>query len=212
MPRKKLTRFGLLNSFQNVFQTPEQFDLNSYQYKKLILEVGCGKGDYTIQLARLNPENLYVGFDKKGERIWRGASNSSNYNLPNTAFIRGEAAFVGEYFPESIIDEIWITFPGPFPKSKHENRRLVALPFLERYRKILKPDNLLHLKTDDLDLFSYTLELLDTLDFATVVDVKKDIYSMDAIPEILQIQTDFEKKHLKVGKTINYLAFKLKKS
>lgn len=212
MPRKKLTRFNLINTFTNVFQTPENFSLENLKFEKLILEVGCGKGDYTIQLAKQNPENTYIGFDKKGERIWRGATQASDYNLPNALFIRGDAAFLQDYFPESCIDEIWITFPGPFPKSKHENRRLVSPPFLERYSKIIKQDHVIHLKTDDLGLFNYAKEILTETVPSEIINCLEDIYSLPEIPEILKIQTDFEKKHLAKGKTINYLAFKLKKS
>ncbi len=213
MPRKKLKRFKEINSFPNVFQDREAFQNFSLPpHKKLILELGCGKGDYTIQLAQRYPDNFYLGFEKKGERIWRGAKTCLDKDIQNTAFIRSDIAHINDFFPNQIIDEIWITFPGPFPKDKHENRRLTAPPFLERYAKLLKSDHIIHLKTDHKGLFEYTLDLISHNPKLQLLQSQKDIHNTShQIPD-MDIQTDFEKKHLKRGETINYLAFKIKDS
>lgn len=211
MPRKKLKRFEEINSFPNVIQDREVFQNHQIPpHQKLILELGCGKGDYTLQLAQRYPENFYIGYEKKGERVWRGAKTAQDLKLKNTLFIREDIAHIQDFFHPTSIDEIWITFPGPFPKDKHENRRLTSPPFLERYKQILKPDHIIHLKTDHKGLFQYTKDLIDEDENLDLLYYQENIHNSKHNLSDLDILTDFENKHLKRGETINYLAFKLK--
>lgn len=213
MPRKKLIRFEEINNFPNVFQDWEVFQKHKLPpHNKLVLELGCGKGDYSINLAQRYPNNLYIGFEKKGERIWRAAKTAQEKNIQNTLFLREDIAHINEFFPKDSVDEIWITFPGPFPKDRHENRRLTAPPFLDKYSKILKNEHLIHLKTDHKGLFEYTLDLITSHNSLELITSLQDIHNSSHNIENLDIKTDFEKKHLKRGETINYLAFKIKNS
>lgn len=210
MARIKLKRFEEIKSFPNVIQDWEAF--KNYEFpthNKLVLELGCGKGDYTNSLAKRHPGNFYIGFERKGERIWCGAKDSQDENTENTLFIREDIAHINKFFPKNSVDEIWITFPGPFPKDRHENRRLTSLPFLERYKHILKSNNIIHLKTDDIGLFNYTNDLIASTPNLNLISLKEDIHNIDHNHQDLDILTDFEKRHIKDGKTINYLTFQI---
>lgn len=211
MPRKKLKRFQAIKEFNNVFETQEEISENILSTEKpIILELGCGKGDYTFHLAQRYPDSFFAGFDKKGERIWNGATRCQENNLTNTAFIRGDINLIDQLFPAQSVKELWITFPGPFPKDKHEKRRLTSQNFIQKYKKILKPDHTIHLKTDDLPLFEYTQEVINQDPTLTATTIQYDIHSSPYPNPDLDIQTDFEKKWIQKGKTINYLAFKIK--
>jgi tRNA (guanine-N7-)-methyltransferase len=196
MPRKKLIRFDEIKNFPNVCEDWEVFQQKSLPpHKKLILELGCGKGDYTINLAQRHPENFYIGFERKGERIWRAAKTAQEKDLKNTLFIRSDIAHINDFFPHQSVEEIWITFPGPFPKDRHENRRLTSPYFIERYAKLLKKDHIIHLKTDHKGLFDYTQDLIQSNSNLTLETSKKDIHNTTHNIPNLDILTDFENKH-----------------
>lgn len=211
MPRKKLKRFQAIKEFTNVFETQEEIHKNILSTEKpIILELGCGKGDYTFNLAQRYPDKFFAGFDKKGERIWNGATRCNEHNLLNTAFIRGDINLIDQLFPEKSVQELWITFPGPFPKDKHEKHRLTSPNFIQKYQKILQPNHTIHLKTDDLPLFEYTQEIINQDSNLTTTIIQYDIHNSPYSNPDLDIETDFERKWISKGKTINYLAFNIK--
>lgn len=174
------------------------------------LELGCGKGEYTLGLAKRYPSRNFIGIDIKGARIWRGAKTAFEDNVPNVLFLRTRIEFINSFFAENEVDEIWITFPDPFPKPKNEARRLTSPPFLNSYRLFLKDKGSIHLKTDNHDLFKYTLELVKFNNLESV-SATEDLYSGSFENEILTIRTHYENIFLQENKKINYLSFLLPK-
>lgn len=223
--RNKLQKFEDLLAFQNVF---ESFDHNSpgvrnFEQKiiepkgkwsalfpkdqPLTLELACGKGHYTLGLAKRYPERNFLGIDIKGARIWRGAKDALEENIPNAAFLRCDIFTLPRFFDRAEVDEIWITFPDPFLSK--ENRRLTNSRFLSIYRQILKPGGLVHLKTDSTELYAFTKEVLELDNNVVLVVDNDDIYSCELpVPE-LGIKTEYEGMHLEKGKKIKYLQFTL---
>ncbi len=208
--RIKLLRFAKLPDFDFVFDEKRNFSLELLREKiagrPVVFELGCGKGDYTLGLAALFPEKFFVGMDVKGERIWVGASKAQEEKQNNIAFVRGRIERILESIPENFVDEIWITFPDPFPREKQAKHRLTSPVFLDRYKKIVKPGAVLHLKTDDQALFEYTLDMVQSQG-GRIQKALANIYQEETIDATLQIQTDFENKHLKKGRKIYYLSF-----
>ncbi|MFN7160033.1 MAG: tRNA (guanosine(46)-N7)-methyltransferase TrmB [Candidatus Gracilibacteria bacterium] len=213
MPRKKLKRYEELKTFPNVLFEPkgiqgqwrERVFENHYP---IILELGCGKGDYTLSLGKIYPDNSFIGMDIKGARLWKGAGNALQAELKNVRFLQGYIDHLLEYFGESEVDEIWITFPDPYPLKGDAKKRLTSPRFLERYVPILRPGGIVHLKTDDRDLYEYTKETLKDLGLE-IVDNQEDIYEKGTPDGALAIQTYYEKKHLAVGRTISHIAWKM---
>jgi len=219
--KKKLSRFRELESLERVFQPPleEVFEKDYYLKGKwcrdvfgndqpLILELGCGKGEYTVGLARNHPHNNYLGIDIKGARIWTGARIAHDEGLENVAFLRNRIDFINSYFASDEIDEIWITFPDPQEKRRRLKKRLPGAHFLNRYRAFLKDGGLVHLKTDNRELYLDTLELIRFNDLE-VERKSADVYSEEWDDEIVHIQTYYEKSFLAEGAKINYLRFRL---
>lgn len=211
--KRKLQRFAELTTFSNTFEL--QVDLKgkwAQEYFKntnpITLELGCGKGEYTLQLARLFPDRNFIGVDIKGARIWRGAKTALDEGIKNVAFLRIFIDHITDFFARDEVSEIWITFPDPFPKPKRANKRLTSSPFLARYRSILNKDGLIHLKTDDESLFRFTIETLEH-EKVPILTIMEDIYSLSEIPEILNIKTTYELKHLEKGLKIKYLCVKI---
>jgi len=211
--RTKLKRFQDLKNFLNVFDG--DFELPS-SWKDFImdlsgdvvLELGCGKGKYTTALAEMSSQNKYVGMDRKGERLWVGATYAQAHNLGNVIFLHGDVNNLQKYFGENTVHEIWVTFPDPFPRKKQAKHRLTAPGFLEIYKKVLLPGGRLHLKTDDEALFEYSLDTIKESG-GKIVKAMANIYRQEDLDPILQIQTDFEKKHLAKGKKIYYILAEL---
>ena len=199
MARKKLIRFEEIKSFPNVFSEVEDFP----KLKNVTLELGCGKGAYVLALAKIFPKRNFVGVDRKGERIWVGAKQATDEGIENVFFIKDEIRKLPEYFKKRKIEEIWVTFPDPHPANRNIKRRLISPIFLSIYRELLKKNGVVHLKTDSEILVEYAKEL--KLNFE---EIREDIYGETAdISDILSIQTDFENKHLKIGRKIHYLRF-----
>lgn len=220
--RRKLEKFADLKRFDHVYEMTEPLSeivvqgLNSQLAIKgkwrseafgndhpLCIELACGRGEYTIALARMHPDINYVGIDIKGARIWQGASIAMEENLHNVAFLRIRIEQIANYFDPEEVDEIWLTFPDPFPAKA--NRRLTAPNFLEAYHKILKKDGILHFKTDDDDLFDYSLETAKASTKYRLVYHNEDIYNSPLNLKELEIKTYYEKQHLENKKTIKYL-------
>ncbi len=210
--RIKLLRFAKLPDFDFVFDEKRNFSLEMLGEKiagrPVVFEVGCGKGDYTLGLASLFPEKCFVGMDVKGERIWVGADRAVREKRDNVAFVRGRVENTLESISENFADEIWVTFPDPFPREKQAKHRLTSPLFLEHYKRILKNRGIVHLKTDDQPLFEYTIDTVEKCGGRVMVAMA-NIYQESNLDPVLQIQTDFEKKHLAKGRKIYYVKFSL---
>lgn len=222
--KNKLKRFRENETFRNLVQPGREELLNgTFEHRgkwhdffgnsnPIILELGCGKGEYTIELARQNPGSNYIGMDIKGARLWRGAKTALEESISNAAFIRSQAELLEQLFESGEISEIWITFPDPQIKFKRTKHRLTNASFLERYRRILKKQGLVHLKTDSEFLHGYTLGMLQGKGLKIHYS-NHDIYRNGGAPEeALTIQTFYEKGYLEQGKAITYLRFSLEPS
>lgn len=221
MGKGKLKRFEENDSFSHVIQpgTEEVLHADFYlkgKWKKeyfhsenpLVLELGCGKGEYTLGMARAFPAKNFIGIDIKGARIWRGAKSVAEENIGNAAFIRTRIEFIRSIFAPGEVDEIWITFPDPQLKIRRTKKRLTSSGFLENYRTFLKNDGLIHLKTDSRELYDYTLALLQLNQFE-ILDATADLYESHQGNPILSIKTHYEGIFTKEGKKITYLRFRL---
>ena len=173
MAKHKLFRFSENETFSNLIQlsytevmkgVPFKGKWNTDFFTKnnpIIIELGCGKGEYTVGLAKKHPEINFLGVDVKGARLWRGCKTSNDEGMKNVGFIRTQIELIDHYFEPAEVAEIWITFPDPQPKEFKARKRLTSPLFLERYRKFLAKDGIIHLKTDNTSLFDYTLELIE---------------------------------------------------
>jgi len=222
--KNKLARWNELGTFTNVFQ-PETVDVSGKDHpvkgtwknqifrnmNPVVLELGCGKGEYTIGLATRFPGNNYIGVDIKGARMWRGAKTANEQNLPNVAFLRTRIEFIDSFFAADEVDEIWITFPDPHPGGRNSNKRLTSPWFLNRYRLFLKDKGLIHLKTDNAELYNYTKKILLHFNMEMVRGTN-DLYAGNFSDDHLSIKTHYEKIFLKDGLKINYLSFRLDRS
>jgi len=213
MPRTKLIRMKKLAGLPNVLEKPENVKgrwISEYfrNDHPITLELACGKGEYTIELAQRFPNRNFVGVDIKGARLWRGAKRAIALNLHNAAFLRIKIDDITDFFSEGEVDEIWLTFPDPYPKSTRGNSRLTSPKYLELYRRILKRGGVIHLKTDNSILFSYTLDVLQSE--GKVHSAFEDLYSQNVGDGVLSIQTTYEKRFLARGVPIKYLKFSLK--
>lgn len=221
--KNKLKRFKENESFSNVLQpTREEIIQEDFSLKgkwassffkndlPIVLELGCGKGEYTVGLARHYPEKNFLGIDIKGARFWRGAKTALQEELHNVGFLRTQIELVDQVFAAHEIDEIWITFPDPQIKYKRTKHRLTNPDFLQKYKKIIKPGGIFHLKTDSEFMHGYTLGILQGAGHEILYS-HHDIYTNSYSPkEARTIQTFYEKQFLKEGKAITYLRFKLK--
>jgi len=221
--KNKLARWNELDSFDNVIQPeigevagkdhPIKGKWNSEIFKndnQLVLELGCGKGEYTVGLATKFPDKNYIGVDIKGARMWRGAKTSNENKLQNVAFLRTRIEFITSFFTTDEVDEIWVTFPDPHPGGKNSNKRLTSPWFLNLYRHFLKNKGIVHLKTDNTELFSYTKSVAEYNE-QEILFSSNDLYS-EALPDdILSIRTHYENIFLKAGLKINYIKFRLDK-
>ena len=220
MPKNKLQRFAELRTFENVHEflfTERKTDFklkgkwNSEYFKNenpIVLELGCGKGEYSIGLAEKYPNKNFIGVDIKGARIWRGSKNAQEKNLHNVAFLRTQIEFIEGCFAKNEMSEIWITFPDPQPNK--EKKRLTHPIFLSRYKNILQPNGVVHLKTDSAELYEFTLEVI-TENKITLLDSTNDLNcnSEPAREEVKSIKTHYEKLFTAKGEKITYLKFQL---
>lgn len=220
--KNKLKRFQENVLFSNVFQ-PERETLEKDQFllkgqwrasyfknnNPIVLELGCGKGEYSVNLASAEPQKNFIGIDIKGARFWRGAKSALEENRQNVCFVRAQIELIETIFGPQEVDEIWITFPDPQIKFKRTKHRLTQPAFLSRYKHIIKPKGYIHLKTDSEFLYGYTLGLIESgwgkLDYA-----HHDIYhNVHAPEEATAVQTFYEKKFLDENKPITYIKFQL---
>lgn len=221
MGKDKLRRFAENETFECMFQPEfEEVFNNNYKLKglwhervfrnnnPLVLELGCGRGEYTVALGRAFPDTNFMGIDIKGARMWRGAKSATEESLKNVAFTRCRIEFIESLFAPEEVSEIWITFADP--QLKRDNKRLTGVLFLNRYMKFLKDGGVIHLKTDSRFLHEYTLALA-TQNNLEIIEINKDIYGTGRADEILSIKTHYESNYLSQGIPITYLSFRLKK-
>ncbi len=218
--KNKLKRFKENETFPNVIQPTREEVLNNFSHKgkwhsffknsnPIIIELGCGKGEYTIALAEKNPDKNFIGIDIKGARFWRGAKTALEEGLSNVAFIRTQIELVDFIFAKNEVDEIWITFPDPQIKYQRTKHRMTNQEFLKKYHHILKEDGIINLKTDSEFMHGYTLGLLHG-EGHEILHANHNVYKNDGAPEeVTSTQTFYEKQYLEVGKPITYIQFKL---
>lgn len=222
MARNKLKHFAEMKGMERVFE-PRRGEVFEGKGRwredvfenraPLILELACGRGDYTVALAERFPDRNFIGIDVKGARMWHGCKVMLERGLNNAAFLRIRVENLMEYFGTGEVDEIWLTFPDPQPGK--ENRRLTAPRFLEMYQKVLRPGGLLHLKHDDDNFFEYSLETASQCGFEAV-EVVRDVHhpaergasGNGSLESCLEIQTTYEKRHLAAGRKIYYARFR----
>lgn len=217
MGKNKLAKFAEMETFPHVFQFPfarlqqEDFPLKGEWSKSffkndnpIVVELGCGKGEYAVGLARRFPHKNFIGMDVKGARIWTGAKESYEEGLDNVAFIRGEIEMLESFFGSDEIDEIWITFPDP--QMKKTSKRLTSTRFLNKYMSVLKHEAIIHLKTDSPFLYTYTKALVE-LNQLPIQVITEDLYASGKADEILEIKTYYERQWLDRGLTIKYIRF-----
>jgi len=211
MGQKKLIRFAEIETFPNVLQYPQHMKGQWRTFFKnehpLTLELACGKGEYAVGLGRMYPQRNFIGIDLKGNRIWVGAKTAIKENLGNVAFVRSQIDQVNNYFAADEVREIWITFPDPRPRDRDEKHRLTGPRFLEMYRQLLAPGGTVHLKTDSLSLFEYTLEVLRTQSVNELY-YTHDLYRSEFNDLHHGIKTRYEALFTAKGYDINYLQFK----
>ena len=224
MGKGKLAKFRENETFANVFQ-PEITDFvnfehelkgtwNSHVFKNsnpIVLELGCGKGEYTVGMARMFPDRNFIGVDIKGARIWTGAKASNLEQLSNVAFLRTRIEVINAFFAENEVSEIWITFPDPQMKERRAKKRLTSALFLSRYQKLLTDNGFVNLKTDSRFLYRYTCAVAEQ-NGLEIVRQSADLYSEPWTDDLLRIKTYYEQLHIDDGNTIHYLKFRLPKN
>jgi len=212
MGQKKLVRFEELKSFSNVLQFPEnmkgQWKSHFQNNYPLTLELACGKGEYTVSLAKLYPQRNFIGVDLKGNRIWVGAKKALKENITNAAFLRTQIEQVDQYFDKDEVKEIWITFPDPQLRVSKAKKRLTHPRFLRLYKQFLVPGGLIHLKTDSPVLYQFTKTIIDMYDCKLIKDYD-NVYSEEQIADELKIKTYYESLDIAKSSRIHYLGFSL---
>lgn len=213
MGKDKLRRFAEIETFSNVLQLdagkPYKGQWSKDFFKNdnpVVLELACGKGEYTVNLAMMFPDKNFIGIDYKGNRIWRGAKTAIEDGVPNVAFIRMQIETLTEFFAPGEVDEIWITFPDPQPQLSREKKRLTSPRFLNMYKEVLKPGGCINLKTDNDEFYEYTAGKVKELNLKEHINTA-DLYHSEYADEVLSIKTYYEKKYLKDNKNINYIKF-----
>ena len=221
MGKGKIGKFEEMKTFSNVFQPSfEEVFGKDFRLKgkwaaehfrnehPIILELGCGKGEFTVGLAGIFPDKNFVGVDIKGARIWTGARQAYREQLSNAAFVRTRIELINSFFGKDEVEEIWLTFPDPQLKKRRNKKRLTAARFLNSYRGFLKVGGMVHLKTDNAVLYNYTRELIKANDLP-LVSATEDLYGSDLADIVNGIRTYYEGQFIEEGLKIHYLKFEL---
>ena len=219
MGKNKLQKFADMASYPHVFEYPFSvaenvpFEMKGKWNKEffkndnpIIIELGCGRGEYTVGLGRMFPDKNFIGIDIKGSRMWSGATDSLNEGLVNVAFLRTNIEIIDRFFGEGEVSEIWLTFSDP--QMKKATKRLTSTYFMNRYRKFLKPDGVIHVKTDSNFMFTYTKYMIEENKLPALF-VTEDLYHSGLVDDILGIQTYYEQQWLDRGLNIKYVKFVL---
>lgn len=226
--RRKLEKFAAISNYENVLENFDTAEKTLYKTadetidiagkwnenffhndQPIVIELACGYGEYVVSLAQQNPHKNYIGVDVKGNRIFQGATTGIQKNLKNLGFLRTRIEILDSFFAPNEVDEIWITFPDPFLKTSKQNRRLTAPYFLDLYKKIIKPNGNLFLKTDSEELFDFSMEVLQKeSESIKIIYSTDDIYRTEELylPE-LAIKTRYENIHSALGKSIKFIHF-----
>lgn len=224
MAKNKLFRFSQINSFPNVVQPGDRYPCPDHELRgnwcrdyfsnnhPIVLEIGCGKGEYTLGLAQAFAGKNFIGIDIKGDRLWKGAKAALQLGLQNVAFLRIQAERINHFFAENEVSEIWITFPDPQLQETRKRKRLTGPEFLERYSRIINNQGIIHLKTDNRFLFDFTLETIREANHHLLAHTF-NLYADDHLEThgLKDIQTHYETKYLQEGLPIHYLQFRLNK-
>ena len=217
MSRRKLERFKQNEQSRNVIQPGKELfetikgNWKSVQFENrnpVVVELACGRGEFTVGLAREYPDSNFIGVDIKGSRIWKGSTIAITEGLHNVAFLRTQIQLLDRYFDKAEIAELWITFPDPFPRDGDEKRRLTSTKFLEMYKPLLEKNGIIHFKTDNTGLFDYTLELIRNRPDCEILIHTHDFYASPFKDEHHGIQTKYEKLFSEKGEKIKYLKFR----
>jgi tRNA (guanine-N7-)-methyltransferase len=218
--KNKISRFEENDTFSHLFQRTfedleDGFHLKGKWHEEffgnqnpIVLELGCGKGEYTVGLAKRYPDKNFIGVDIKGSRMWVGCKQVTELGLKNVAFIRTRIELIEVFFAQNEVSEIWLTFSDPQPNKYR--KRLSSPQFLRRYSNFMRDDNLIHMKTDDRPLFDFTLRVIERGNHEKGI-VSIDVYNEGAPPEVMEIQTFYEQMWIEEGRTIHYLNFKMRK-
>lgn len=216
MSRGKLKRFAEVANRHNVLEPDKKMyekikgQWHTHQFKNqnpITIELACGRGEYSVGLARMFPEQNFIGVDIKGDRIWKGSGMAIEEELDNVAFLRTIIQLLEKFFKPGEVSEIWITFPDPRPKDRDEKRRLTNTRFLDIYKNVIKKDGWVRLKTDNTELFEYSLEVIKERNDIKNLTYTHDLYNSELEPECHGIKTRYEKKHEALGADIKYLKF-----
>lgn len=215
--KSKLKRFEIIGTRENVIEPGKEIfktikgKWNTEYFKRdrpITLELACGRGEYTVGMARLFPDRNFIGVDKKGDRLWKGSTWAVEDQLANVAFLRTEILFIESFFEPGEVDEIWLTFPDPRPRMRDIKRRLSSSRYIDMYKKMLKPAGYFRFKTDNTDLFNFTLEELAFRNDLTDFEYTHDLYESSLRPECYDIKTKYEEMFAAKGEKIKYLRFK----
>jgi tRNA (guanine-N7-)-methyltransferase len=210
MAQKKLKRFAELETFPNAFTYPQhmkgQWATHFGNTNPVVLELACGKGEYTLGLAALHPQRNHIGLDVKGNRLWVGAKKALAQNMPNVAFIRTQIGMLGNYFNPGDIDEIWITFPDPQLRWSKMSKRLTHPAYVRLYKTLLRPGGNVHLKTDSPDLYAFTKAVIELYGLQLVEDIV-NVHNQPAVSPELMIKTHYEGLNISGSGQIFYLRF-----
>ena len=217
MARAKLKRFKENIHRENILEDNKSLyaevkgNWNIRYFKNnlpITVEMGCGKGEYTIGLAKVFSDRNFIGVDVKGDRLWVGSTMALQENLKQVAFLRAQIQNIHEFFGVNEVDTVWITFPDPRPKKRDIKRRLTSPRFLELYKDMLKPDGMVYFKTDNTKLFEYSLEVLRERSDIKDLHYTFDLYNSEYLEDHFGIKTNFEQKYLDLGEKIKYLKFR----
>lgn len=215
--KRKQERFRIIEERDNVIErTKEIYDVMKGQWRQgyfknnnpITLELACGRGEYSVNLAKLFPDKNFIGVDIKGERIWKGSTDALEQNLKNVAFLRTPILLIENFFEPGEVDEIWITFPDPRPRKRDIKRRLTSPRYIEIYKRLVKTGSYIRLKTDNTPLYQYSLEEMQGRTDINDLRFTDDLYGSDLQPECFDIKTRYEQQFAAKGERIKYLRFR----